>query len=205
MELEDVFINCPFDAEFVELSRAIVFAIYDCGFRPRCALESENGGEYRFEKIKRLIRECSLGIHDISRTQLDPVNRLPRFNMPLELGVFVGAMAYGGRKVRSKSLLILDSEPYRYQKFISDIAGQDIRAHHNCELTVIRCIRDWLHSERKSAGWLPGGAYIADRYVQFKYDLPELCLDLRCQSEELTYTDFSHLASIWAALHSLNV
>ncbi|WP_174821627.1 hypothetical protein [Duganella rivi] len=200
-EREDVFINCPFDTEFAGLNEAIVFAIYDCGFRPRSALESENGGESRFEKIKLLIRQCKFGVHDISRTQLDGINQLPRFNMPLELGVFIGAMSYGDKKVRDKSLLILDSEPYRYQKFLSDIAGQDIRAHNNCERTAIRYVRDWLHSERQGRGLLPGGAFIADRYVRFKRELPMLSAEVRCRVEELSYVDYNNLAFAWIESH----
>src|SRR6187551_1116802 len=37
----------------------------------------------RFDKLVRLIEQCRYGIHDLSRTTPDSVNRLPRFNMPL--------------------------------------------------------------------------------------------------------------------------
>jgi len=204
MAQDSVFINCPFDAEFDGLRNAMVFAVYDCGFRPRCALESANAHEYRFEKIKKMIKESRFGIHDISRTELDATNNLPRFNMPLELGLFIGAMSYGSRSVKDKSLLILDREQYRYQKYISDISGQDIRAHLNCERTLIKCVRDWLHSECKGTVRLPGGTYIADRYEQFKARLPALCAKVRCQVHELTFVDYSNLASEWAASHPLN-
>ena len=86
-----VFINCPFDAEYLPLFRIIVFVVNACGYHVRCALESQDAGEVRMVKILRLIRECQFGIHDISRTELDPANGLPRFNMPLELGLFLGA------------------------------------------------------------------------------------------------------------------
>lgn len=113
-----VFINCPFDDAFVPIRNAIVFAIYDCGFIPRCALEEDNGGNVRFDKIQRIIAECKFGVHDISCTELDAHNNLPRFNMPLELGVFLGAKRYGGPDQRRKNCLILDREQYRYQQFI---------------------------------------------------------------------------------------
>ncbi|MEO1034443.1 MAG: hypothetical protein AAFX44_02670 [Pseudomonadota bacterium] len=60
---------------------------------------------------------------------MDNENGLPRFNMPLELGVFVGAKRFGDSAQKNKKTLILDREPYRYQEFISDIAGQDIKSH----------------------------------------------------------------------------
>ncbi len=77
-----VFINCPFDPEYVPLMRAMAFVLKACGFVPRSALESDSATEVRVEKILRIIGECGLSIHDISRTQLDKSSKLPRFNMP---------------------------------------------------------------------------------------------------------------------------
>jgi hypothetical protein len=42
-----VFINCPFDPPY----KPITFAVYDCGFFPRAALEEDNAGEVRYHKI----------------------------------------------------------------------------------------------------------------------------------------------------------
>ena len=118
----NVFINCPFDNEYSPIRNAIVFAVFDCGFVPRSALEEDDGGDVRFEKIKRLISISKFGVHDISRTELDDINDLPRFNIPLELGVFIGATRFGDTHQRKKNTLILDKEPHRYQIFMSDIA-----------------------------------------------------------------------------------
>ena len=120
-----VFINCPFDDAYLPLFRAITFVIRACDYQARCALEAMDAGEIRMAKILRLIRGCRFGIHDISRTTLDPVSNLPRFNMPLELGLFLGAAHYGNSTQRRKQTLVLDVERFRYQKFLSDIAGQD--------------------------------------------------------------------------------
>lgn len=124
-----VFINCPFDAAFQPIFDALVFSAFACGFRPRCALEAADSGEVRVEKILNVIRDCRFGIHDLSRTELDEANRLPRFNMPLELGMFLAAKRFGDRRQKRKVCLVLDREQFRYQKLISDIAGQDIRSH----------------------------------------------------------------------------
>ncbi|HET7464833.1 MAG TPA: hypothetical protein VFJ82_26555, partial [Longimicrobium sp.] len=80
-----VFVNCPFDAEYLPIFRAVFFAVHDCGYLARCALEADDSGEVRIAKINQIIRECRHGIHDISRTELDDRENLPRFNMPLEL------------------------------------------------------------------------------------------------------------------------
>src|SRR5947207_4743693 len=141
-----VFINCPFDKEYQPLFDAIVFCVSACGFVPRCTLELTDAGEVRIENIYRLIAQCNHGIHDISRTEVEgQPYRLPRFNMPLELGIFLGAKRFGGRSSR-KRCLIMDRAPYRYKRFTSDIGGQDIKAHHLRPVNAIRHVRDWLQS-----------------------------------------------------------
>jgi hypothetical protein len=104
----DVFINCPFDQAYRPLLRALLFAIHDCGFQARSALEVEDSGEIRVQKILRIIGESPFGIHDISRVTPDRSTKLPRFNMPLELGLFLGAKAFGSDKQQQKRCLILD-------------------------------------------------------------------------------------------------
>ena len=119
-----VFLNVPFDKKYSRLSDALVFAVYDCGFVARSALGVEDSGKVRVEKILDIIEQSKFGIHDISRAGLDRATGLARFNMPLELGFFLGATRYGSSKDREKRCLILDRERYRYRNFCSDISGQ---------------------------------------------------------------------------------
>jgi hypothetical protein len=85
---KNVFINCPFDRSYRPIFDALVFAVHDAGYVARSAQEVRDTGEVRIEKVLRLVRESKFGLHDISRTTLDRATRLPRFNMPLELGLF---------------------------------------------------------------------------------------------------------------------
>ena len=110
----DIFINCPFDEEYQPIFHALLFTTIYCGFRPRASLECNDSGRVRFEKLLDIIASCGCGIHDLSRTELDHYNSLPRFNMPFELGLFLGARYLGEQRFRSKHCLILDREPYRY-------------------------------------------------------------------------------------------
>ena len=191
-----VFINCPFDEEYVPIFRAIVFTVSPCGFVPRSTLEHDDASQLRIEKIYRLIGSSPLGIHDVSRTELDVENELPRFNMPLELGVFLGAKRFGPGKHRSKRCLILDRERYRFQKFISDIAGQDIKSHGDSPEAAIRVVRDWL---RSAAGYtkMPGGSHVWTRYQQFTEGLTGMCEKVQLTPEHLTFTDFYQLVLDW--------
>jgi hypothetical protein len=67
----DVFVNCPFDDQYREFFYAIVFTVIRSGFVARCALETDNSADNRFDKICQIIKECRYGIHDISRTEPD--------------------------------------------------------------------------------------------------------------------------------------
>ncbi|QDT64207.1 hypothetical protein [Calycomorphotria hydatis] len=199
---KSVFINCPFDERFEPLFRAIVFAVIDCGYRPRCGKEISDGSQTRVDKILDLIRDCRLSIHDLSRVELSIASELPRFNMPLELGMFLGAKRFGSvQRQKQKVCIIFDRDNYRYQQFISDISGQDIRSHGNEEQLLIREIRDWLGSikpiSKSLLPRLPSGSVIHTRYEQFQADLPILCEKLRLNWLELTYQDFTFLIEEW--------
>ena len=188
----DIFINCPFDGAYKGLFDAIVFAVFDCGFRARCALEGGDSSEVRIEKIFLIISQCKYGIHDISRTDLCKKNKLPRFNMPLELGIFLGAKQYGTNEQKKKTCLIMDKEKYRFQKFISDISGQDIMHHKSKPGNAIILVTNWLRDASKQKT-IPGGFAKVERYKVFKKELPELCKSLNIKEDELTFNDYSTL------------
>ncbi|HEX3531389.1 MAG TPA: hypothetical protein VH988_30375 [Thermoanaerobaculia bacterium] len=191
-----IFINCPFDSAYSPLLEAILFAVVSCGFRPRCALEVEDSSQVRMEKILKIISQCRFGIHDLSRTDLDGESKLPRFNMPLELGIFLGAKSFGRGEQRQKVGLILDREKYRYQTFISDLGGQDIRAHGNDPKKAIAVVRDWLRSSSHRLD-IPGGKALGESYDLFLSRRLELCQLLRLSEEELTFPDSIWIISEW--------
>jgi hypothetical protein len=197
---DNVFINCPFDTTYKPLFDAIVFAVYDCGFVARCALEEDDGSQIRVQKIFQIISKCRLAIHDLSRVELDTGTKLPRFNMPLELGVFLGAKYFGSNQQKRKACLILDSEKYRYQSFLSDIAGQDIQAHDNDSQSVIKIVRNWLRSYSQTS--IPSGSIIWRRYQVFQAELPLLCKESKLEMKELIYNDYALLVSKWLKVNA---
>lgn len=192
-----VFINVPFDLRYKRLFDALVFAVHDCGCIARCAKEQGDSSQVRLEKLYQIIEECRYGIHDLSRITLDSATRLPRFNMPLELGVFLGAKRYGSAPQRKKSCLILDRDPYRYQIFCSDIAGQDIRPHDNRTEGAIGAVRDWLRTARHTSSKIPGAKRIGERYLQFRIDLPSICDAASLDSRDLSFLDYRTLVTGW--------
>jgi hypothetical protein len=190
----DVFINCPFDAPYKAFFRAITFVVVRSGFRPRCALETDDSSENRFEKICKIIERCPYGIHDISRTTPDADSGLPRFNMPLELGIFLAAKRFGAGKQKKKRCLVLDVAPYRYQKFISDISGQDIHAHDDKIETLIEQLAAWLRTQSRDSK-VPGGRMIAHEFEQFLQALPSICGQRDLHPDELTFGDYVELVA----------
>ena len=193
---DNVFLNCPFDSAYKQLFDALVFAVHDCGFIPRCALEEEDASQVRIDKIYNIIADCRYGIHDISRTELDETSGLPRFNMPLELGVFLGAKKFGINEQKRKNCLILDKEQYRYQQFISDIAGQDIQAHNSNPEKIVIVVRNWLRNASKRQT-IPSGNIIWKRYQEFMKDLPQLAHECQLEVDGLIFNDYLLILTRW--------
>jgi len=188
----DVFVNCPFDQKFKPLFHAIAFTVIRSGFRVRCALEADDAAQNRFDKVCAIVRECQYGVHDISRTEVSGRPRLPRFNMPLELGVFLGATQYGGREHKAKRCIIFDRAPYRFQSYISDIAGQDIHSHDCDEATLIRELAGWLRAQSHDP-LVPGGNAITREFRLFKETLPAIGRARQLGIGEMTFGDINDI------------
>ena len=195
LSTDDVFINCPFDTDFAPTFRALIFTIFACGFRPRSARELDDASQTRIDKLYGLIQECRYGIHDLSRTELDDTHKLPRFNMPLELGIFLGAKRFGDAAQREKKVLILDVEQYRYQKFISDLAGMDINQHGGKPAEAVKETRDWLANVSRRQ--LPSGDKVVRLYEEFEADLPDLAAELEFDPKKIPYVDFERIVVGW--------
>lgn len=194
---KNVFINCPFDKAYSNIFYAIIFTIIDCGFMPRCTLEIDDGTESRLKKILKLIEDCQFGIHDISRTTLDKKHKLPRFNMPFELGLFFGARHFGAKHHIDKNCLILDSRPFRFQKFLSDIAGHDPKIHKNNFKEAIKCAREWLQLQIKQNIILPNISSLLTRYQKFQVESELLCEAFGLSRKEILFTEYRYVVSKW--------
>ena len=192
-----VFINCPFSIDYQVIFRAVLFAVYACGFRPRCALEINDSSENRLVKIENIIAECGLGIHDISFADIDLKTGLPRFNMPFETGIFFGAKRFGSGPQKRKIALILDKTAFRYRKSLSDISGQDVSHHNGKAKAAIRHVRDWLDTRQGGKYSLPGGDHINNQYQKFSRNLPAASKQLKLTAAELTYADVCRAIEAW--------
>lgn len=141
----NVFINCPFDQEYYPILKPILFTILYCNLTPIIS-ETKDSDANRFEEIQRLIGTSKLSIHDLSRMQPAKSGDLPRFNMPLELGVDIGCKKFGSKLQKTKKYLILEKEAFRYKIALSDISGQDIKYHNSEPIKAVKSLRDWFKS-----------------------------------------------------------
>ena len=192
-----VFINCPFSSDYQPIFRAILFAVYACSYRPRCALEVSDSSENRLDKIEDIIRESKFGIHDISFMSIDAATKLPRFNMSFEPGLFLAAKKFGAGRQKRKIALILDQSGYRYRSALSDISGQDISFHEADPRRAIREVRDWLDTCQGGAYSLLGGEHIADQYQKFCEHLPKASAGIPLNPDQLTYADICRAIEAW--------
>lgn len=194
----DVFVNCPFDDAYTPIFNSIIYTVIRFGYRARCALEADDASENRFGKICEIIGQCRFGIHDISRTEVDGDPPLPRFNMPLELGLFLGAKRFGNRVQKDKICIVFDRERFRFQRFISDIAGQDIHAHGGDWRTLVKELSTWLRAQpnNNSAG---GGVALVKEYEAFERALPAICATRNIEPDELSFSDFNGIVTEYVA------
>lgn len=169
---KNVFINCPFDEQYIPLLKSILFTIIYLGFTPRIALERFDSGEARINKIIDLIKASKFSIHDLSRIKASKKSDYFRLNMSFELGVDIGCKIFKGGHTKNKKCLILEKEKYRYQKALSDLSSSDIKNHNNEPEEVIRQIRDWFvvnELERADNGtiiWDSFNKFMADFYLK---------------------------------------
>ena len=149
-------------------------------------LEEDGCARVRVDKIYDIIEACRFGIPDVSRTELDPTLGLPRFNMPLELGVFLGARC-----------VVLDRERFRYQAYLSDLSGQDIKAHGDDPVKAFRAVRDWPSQFTPENALLLGARKMTERYALFLADLPALLIGVGIERDALIYNDYTTLVVGW--------
>lgn len=165
---QNVFVNCPFDNDYLPLLRPLLFCVSYLGFRPRIALESLDSGKPRIEKIIALIKQSKYAIHDLSRLKSQAADEYYRLNMPFELGLDVGCRLFKAGQSAGKKCLILEAERFRYQAAISDLSGSDIAVHGNKPLAVVTEVRNWLSNAARLNA--PGPAEVWGRFTDFMAD-----------------------------------
>ena len=194
-----VFINCPFDEDYAPLFEALVFTINSSGYRVRCALEENDSGDLRFDKLCRLISQSRRSVHDLSGVELGD-GGLPRFNMPFGYGLYLGARKFGAKNHREKTALAMVRERFRLPEYLLDAAGSDPECHHGKVEEVIRIVRRYL-AVRPDGSPLPGTARIIAGFKDFQAALPQLAAGFHISATEIDplveYRDYMSLLTAY--------
>lgn len=140
----NIFINCPFDEDYLHLLRPLLFTIVYLGFNPRIASERSDSAENRLDKICGLIRNSKYSVHDLSRLRATRASEFYRMNMPFELGIEYGSRLFGPAPMDGKKCLILEAGRYDFMRALSDLSGSDIKSHANEPDEVVRAVRNWF-------------------------------------------------------------
>lgn len=107
------------------------------GLTPRAAIETYDTSASRLDRIAALIRGCRYSLHDLSAVGLDSPVTLPRFNMPLELGLAI-AEQYRTDGAEVHQWIAFDSVAYRPDVSLSDLKGYEALNHHGTAEGVLR-------------------------------------------------------------------
>lgn len=135
--IESVFLNIPYDNAFEELYLAYIVGLTQLGLRVNATLAVPNQG--RLDTIIQLIEESDFSIHDLSR--IEASHGVPRFNMPVELGLAL----YRSHITKGKHrVFIFESNPYPTQRSTSDVNGIDPQIHHGTPKGLMGGLRNIL-------------------------------------------------------------
>lgn len=138
MEENAVFINCPFDKDYLPLLRALLFVSRFYNLEVKIASSDLDSKSNRLARIIALMKDSKYSIHDLSRMKADKVGEYYRMNMPFELGLDYGLGE------QQKVFLIFENEPYKLKIALSDINGWDVRPHFDNPETLIMEFRRWI-------------------------------------------------------------
>jgi len=170
---KNVFINCPFDKDYInDLLKPILYILIRNGFNPRLALEVSDSGQFRLDKILEIIKECKYSVHDLSKVKSSHANEYARMNMPFELGLDYAIRKTGQGDLSQKKFLILEAVKYDYMKALSDINGLDVKVHKDNTQCIFECLHAWL-SETLNIKKLDPPIKTFDDFIEFNTSLFE--------------------------------
>ena len=145
----DVFLNIPFADSHEFLYISLIAGLVALRLNPRCVLEIPPQ-QSRLQRLYQLIASCPYSIHDLSYVRLSRTgHRVPRFNMPFELGIAV-AVALTEQDAEAHQFRVFEARPYRVQQSLSDLLGHDPYIHRGCADGVLESLLDVFSHLRKA-------------------------------------------------------
>lgn len=161
--IESVFLNIPYDGAFEDLYLAYIVGLTQLGLRINATLAVPN--QDRLRTIIKLIEESDFSLHDLSR--IEASRGVPRFNMPLELGLALYRSHVTNGKHR---VFIFESKRYRAQRTTSDVNGIDPQIHNGTPKELMSGLRNIF----RQSGDVTTVPEMLTSYRAVKQKLPQL-------------------------------
>jgi hypothetical protein len=127
-----VFLNVPYSRSYERLLVALTTSIVVLGRKPRLTFDLVEVGEGRLRRIREVMEQCQVSIHELGYATCNPA----RFNMPFELGLACALRQQTG----DHEFHILESRDHRLQKTLSDLNGIDPKVHGRKLQRAIRAV-----------------------------------------------------------------
>jgi len=108
------------------------------GFEPILVTEL-TGSRWRLQRLVDLISRCEFSFHDLSYVNLDGPRRVPRFNIPFELGLAIGL-----HPKLQHQIYVFEAKQHRLQHSLSDANGLDPLIHNRTATGVLRALANGL-------------------------------------------------------------
>jgi hypothetical protein len=117
--------------------------------------------------------------------------------MPFECGIDFGLKMSNENNFGEKKFLILEKEQHRYQKVISDISGNDIKAHQNEPEQIVKVVRDWFKPLNSD---IPRHKEIWLAFNEFEFDYESILKEEGYNPKDinaLTFSDIIENMNVW--------
>ncbi len=186
MKENSIFINCPFDDDYLPLLRALLFVARFYNLEVKISSTDLDSKSNRLSRIIALMRESKYSVHDLSRMKSGKKGEYYRMNMSFELGLDYGISG------DDKIFLIFESEPYKLKIALSDINGWDVRAHLDSPETLIKEFRRWIVANRNLPQELRSYSYsdIWYKYNDFYGSFSDFMENHNLKDEEISVPEY---------------
>ena len=137
-----VFLNYPYDPDYLPFAEALSFGVVAAGMVPITALDLTDPDTGRLEMLVKAITSCHYSAHDLSRCRGEGPDNLARMNMPIEMGM---AMFYALSAQRGDHrCAFFVPQGYAYHEYASDLSGLDPLRYDENPASLVASVYDWL-------------------------------------------------------------
>jgi hypothetical protein len=142
MRRYQVFLNYPYDSDYLPFAEALSFGVVAAGMVPITALDLTDPDAPRLEMIVEAITSCHYSAHDLSRCRGEGPGNFARMNMPMEMGMAM-FHALSAQRSDHRCAFFVPSG-YSYHEYASDLSGLDPLRYEENPAALLAIVYEWL-------------------------------------------------------------